>query len=458
MFTEFLKNMAALDSQDEAQDELRFDPTSPTDGEDGYQGEFTQTSPNTFSGVKIAVPDTNAGRVIRGLGMSQPSFSNRDPYQMSSHTNPFNVVLPLSDTTDTTNTSQPSQTYSPIPDNQADLAAAQKRYSDLSAMKPEDLDKKKDNWLKNAGKGLAITLAGLEPILNNPNLSDGDALKLTLGRMLGGVVGSTINPYYDEKVQLDQKKAEAKKDILDQQGLYSQNLANLQDLATVQDTYAKTKGREADAINDANKTRLAYDKYKQDTEETIGKNLQSTYKSLKVFNPETNPDHAAMSEQNFKLFGFPLPEKRAGVRTTTFTPDAVSGTIAVTMVMEDGNVAPQSGYLMQNGSVTDEQSKAGKFEQPVIAAARLNATSREKVATLQEEGRNERAVADLKFKIAALKADTDNKQNKRVDEIDTMLSNLTVVARTYGMTKAEEDSARADLEAKRADILNKQQR
>jgi len=114
----------------------------------------------------------------------------------------------------------------------------------LNTVNPRDLDRNPDSKLTNIGKAIALNLPNLQQALLNPNLTDREAFMTTLGSLIGSTVSGLVNPYGDERQQLEYQKSQAEKDVTEAQGMYDKNLANELGEARVDDIYTKQDERE----------------------------------------------------------------------------------------------------------------------------------------------------------------------------------------------------------------------
>jgi hypothetical protein len=428
MIVEFLKNLARVNTEDEE--------TRPliTMGEYEDWNRSGRESDTEIPTPELSLPDENTDDI----------HGNADAYTKYAPIGdlPPNAPTPVRPQT-TVTPEQPVLATSnnrTLPIDRSALDGATRNYQEWMQKKPSDLDgnvqknengtPKKDSMIKNVGKGLALTLAGLAPIMNDPNISDGDALKLAMGRMLGGAVGSIINPNYDEKVRLDFEQGKAKQQLGEQQGLYTQNIANLQAEANIQDKYAQTAGREAQVLIDNRKLTDQLNVATNKNRIMEGETLRKQWKDSPTFDPDSNPNDKAVSEKYRILMGVPLVKKDAKVKDVEYIEDAENNRMFVRTLGENGQVI-ESGWLTDSGGISPDKTKAGYFKPSTVKAAQIAGTTRVEAAQIGATSRE-------KINTATLAQDWKKFEFKSKEDIQRQFSNLSFLKQAYPDTPDSE--------------------
>lgn len=98
---------------------------------------------------------------------------------------------------------------------------------------------KRDSMLVNIGKGLAMSLQKIAPIMLDKNVDNKTALGYAIGAAASGGVSNAIDGTLDEQDKLARDKAKAQQQVASAQGVYAANIKNRQGEANVDFTTQK---------------------------------------------------------------------------------------------------------------------------------------------------------------------------------------------------------------------------
>lgn len=212
------------------------------------------SSVNTGSGEQYPLKYTGVADLLKQAEeLNPPGRGGRPQYYQppvpqQQPPNGYNAPIPTTDPqtgqVDTNNQSGLRQPVPILPIYKQRLDKAVQERTRLESMRPQDLDQKKDGWFKNFGKALLMNLPNLSAVLQNPNMTDKQALMASLGTVLASGLRGAIDPYGDERMSLEYKKAQADKEIEDASGVYDKEMGRAYNQARIDDYYDKQAQRE----------------------------------------------------------------------------------------------------------------------------------------------------------------------------------------------------------------------
>lgn len=298
------------------------------------------------------------------------------------------------------------QQQQPVNPTAERLRRAMEEYYQLQQMKPKDFDKNPDGPLKNMGKSIALILPQLQQMLFNPNISDKQALSMSLGAIAGGGITGLVSPYADERAQRDYELARKSKEIEDLQGLYGADIKNRVGEAQIRGVDSQIEKRE----KDVEIAQAKVERQQTDADTRRIKELMNIYTKQDTVDENTAAELADTISRITKT-PIKLPKKHANVERSFVITDAADDRVKIVSVLKDGNriedwIRNEDGTIARIQDPRVRQALINNASQERRQTQRLE-VDREKIALAKEKLKQDAKFKELAASVASKKLSMD---------------------------------------------------